>query len=167
MRTLLIGGALGALVVSLAACGGSGTSSVSERFLLRKADLWDIQVIEKNFHEALSKKDIDMMMRLWAPNATLTAGPGVTAVGKKEIRQFWIKSAAFKPENRWISDAPAYKIRITVNGDKGTVSFDCHFLDVKTRKNVVLIVAAHMEVARINGRWLVTSMLGGSSTLSP
>ena len=166
MRTLLIGGALGALIVSLAACGGAAGTSVSDRLLLRKADQWEIQEIEKAFHESLSKKDIDMMMRLWAPNATLTAGPGDTAVGKKEIRQFWLKSIGFQPENRWVSATPAYKIRMTVNGDKGTVSFDCHFLDVNSEK-VVVTVASDMEVARINGRWLVTSMVGGSSTLSP
>jgi ketosteroid isomerase-like protein len=163
MRTLLIAGALGALIVSLSACGAGGTS-VSDRLLLRKADQWEIQEIEKDFHESLSKKDIDMMMRVWAPNATLTAG--VTAVGKKEIRQFWLKNTAFLPETRWVSDTPAYKIRMTVNGDKGTVSFECHFLDVNS-ENVVVTTAADMEVARINGRWLVTSLVGGSSTLRP
>jgi len=139
---------------------------VSDRLLLEKADRWEINGIEKDFHESLSRKDIDMMMRIWAPNATLTGGPGVTAVGKKEIRKFWLKSVAFKPETRWVSDTPAYKLRLTVNGDRGTVSFDCHFVDVNS-ENVVVTTAADMEVARIDDRWLVTSMLAGSSTLSP
>ena len=58
------------------------------------------------------------MMSLWAPNATLTTGPGATAAGLDEIKRFWLEdSAAFKPETEWISDHPAYKLEITVNGD--------------------------------------------------
>ena len=72
MRTLLVGGALAVIVVSLAACGGSSTSSASEEALQRQADLWAIDQIEKNFHKATSKHDIDLMMSLWAPNATFT-----------------------------------------------------------------------------------------------
>ena len=87
MRTLLIGGALAVIVVSLAACGGSSTSSASEEALQRQADLWEIDQIEKNFHKATSKQDIDLMMSLWAPNATFTTVPGETATGTKEIRQ--------------------------------------------------------------------------------
>ena len=30
------------------------------------------------------------MMSIWAPNATLTAGPGVTRTGKKQIRDHWL-----------------------------------------------------------------------------
>ena len=41
-------------------------------------------------------KDIDQMMSLWAPNATLTVGPASTAAGLDEIRRFWLdESAAF------------------------------------------------------------------------
>ena len=57
----------------------------------------------------------------------------------------------FKPENRWLSDTPAYKIRITVNGDRGTLSFECHYIDLKTGK-AWSITRADQEVARIDGR---------------
>jgi ketosteroid isomerase-like protein len=173
MRKLLIGGAVGvlvalaALVISLAAFGGSSTSSTTEQTMQRRADLWAIDQIEKNFHRATSKHDIDLMMRLWAPNATLTVGPGQTAAGKQKIRQFWLnKSVAFEPTNRWVSETPAYKVRITVNGDRGTLHFECHYIDVKTKK-LVVAVAADQEVARINGKWLITDMVAQSATLSP
>jgi ketosteroid isomerase-like protein len=167
MRTLLIGGALGVLVISLAACGGSGANSASEQALQRQADLYAIDQIEKNFHKATSKKDIDLMMSLWAPNATFTLGPGQTAAGKTQIRQFWLeKSKAFEPTNHWVSDTAAYKIRITVNGDRGTLHFECHYIDARTHKLEVVTVA-DQDVARINGRWLITNMVGGSATLSP
>ncbi len=61
---------------SLAACDGSSTGSDTQQLLQQKADYWDIDQIEKDFHEATTTKDIDLMMSLWSPNATLTVGPG-------------------------------------------------------------------------------------------
>jgi len=108
MRILLIGGALGVVVLALAACGGSSTSSASEQAVQRQADLYAIDRIEKVFHKATSRHDIDLMMSLWAPNATFTVGPGQTAAGKQEIRKFWLeKSVAFQPSNHWVSDTAA------------------------------------------------------------
>jgi ketosteroid isomerase-like protein len=166
MRTLLIGGALVVAVASLVACGGSSTSSAPEQAVQRKADSWEIDGIEKKFHEATTKKDIRLMMSLWAPNATFTFGPGQTATGKKQIRRVFLEeSKSFLPTNYWISDHPAYKVRITVNGDRGTLHFECHYVDAKTGK-VVAATAADLDVARINGKWLITNMVGGSTTLS-
>jgi len=171
MRRLWIGGALGvlvalsALVISLAAFGGSSTSSTSEEALQRQADLYAIDQLEKKFHKATSRKNIDLMMSLWAPNATFTAG-GNIAVGKKQIRQFWLtESETFKPDNTWISGTIPYKVRTTVNGDRGTLYFECHYVDAKTGK-VEKSTAADGDVARINEKWLITSMAGGSATLS-
>lgn len=166
MRTLVIAGVLGVLVISLAACGGSSIGSTSEQSMEQQADLYAIGQIEKTFHRAMSKKNIDLMMSIWAPNATLAAGPGVTRTGKTQIRDHWLDSKPFQPTTHWISETPAYKIRVTVNGDKGTLFFECHFIDTKTDK-VVAVSGADMQVARIDGRWLATSMVGASATLSP
>jgi hypothetical protein len=163
MRALLIGCAVGVLLLSLSACGSSSASS-SEQALRREADRYEIGLIEKWWHQATSTQDIELMMSLWAPNATFTVGPGRTLTGKKQIRRFWRESKVFQPENRWLSDTSAYKIRTTVNGDRGTLYFECHYIDVKTRR-VVAVAAADEEVARINGRWLVTNLVGGSPTL--
>jgi ketosteroid isomerase-like protein len=166
VRRLLIGGALGIVLISLAACTSASGSEATEA-LQRKADFWEIDQIEKTFHEATTKKDIDLMMSLWAPSATLTAGPGVTAAGTDEIRQAWLgESLAFEPATHWISDHPAYKLEITVNGDLGTLHFECHYVDVDTEK-MALVTSADLDVARINGRWLITNMVAGSTTLSP
>jgi hypothetical protein len=70
------------------------------------------------------------------------------------------------PSNRWISETPAYKVRITVNGDRGTLFFECHYVDAKTGE-VQAVTAADGDVARINGRWLITNLAGASATLSP
>jgi ketosteroid isomerase-like protein len=165
MRTLFRPVALGALIVSLAGCAGSTGDSVSEE-TIRRADFWAISQLQHKFHRATSKKDIDLMMSLYAPNATLTI-PGRTAVGKDQIRGFWLTdSDAFRPTNRWISETPAYKIRITADGDKGTLHFECHYVDSKG-KTVVVYLTADQEVARIEGKWLITEMVVGSAALTP
>lgn len=166
MRRLLIGSALGIIVFGLAACGDSSTPSAAEQELQRKADFYEIGQIEKDFHEAMTLKNLDLMMSLWAPSATLTAGPGETATGIDEIRGFWLESALFEPTNRWISDHPAYKLEVTVNGDRGTLHFECHFVDAETSE-LALATVADLDVARINGRWLITNLVGGSTTLTP
>ena len=165
MRKLMIGATVGIALVSLAACGRASGSDATEA-LQRKADFWDIDQIERRFHESTTTKDIDEMMSLWAPNATLTVGPGETAAGVDEIRSFWLeKSVAFAPETAWISDHPAYKVEITVNGDLGTLHFECHYIGVDTEK-VAVATVADLDVARIDGRWLITNLVAGSTTLS-
>lgn len=167
MRKLVIAIGILPVTVALAACTGSGTSSPADQDLQRQADLWGIDQIEKDFHHATTLQDIDLMMTLWAPSATLTVGPGQTATGIDEIRQLFLeKSAAFQPGTHWISDHPAYKLEITVNGDRGTLHFECHYLDFDTG-SVALVTAADLDVARIDGRWLITNMVAGSTTLTP
>jgi ketosteroid isomerase-like protein len=164
MRTLFIAGALGVLVFALSACGGSSGSSASQQALERQADTYAISQIERSFHEAISKKDIDEMVGLFAPHATGTFGPGKTVTGKEQIRQVWLKSVAFKPETHWLSDHPAYKLKITVAGDRGTLHFECHFIDVDTGK-VAALTAGNLDVARIDGQWMVTNFVGSTSEL--
>ena len=41
-----------------------------------QVDRYAISEIEKDFHEAISKKDINQMMSLFAPNARARSGPG-------------------------------------------------------------------------------------------
>jgi ketosteroid isomerase-like protein len=166
MRRLVIGGALGVFLLSvvLVACGGSGTDSSGNQ-ARRFQDMWQIDQIEKNFHHATTTKDIDLMVSLYAPNATMTVGPGATAAGLDEIRQFWLtKAATFEPENHWVSDHPAYKLEITVNGDRGTLHFECHYIDIETGE-VVYATTADFDVARIDGKWLITNMVGGTTVL--
>ncbi len=166
MRRLEIGGALGIflLAVVLAACGGSGADS-SDGEVRRFQDMWEIDQIEKDFHRATTEKNIDLMMSLWAPNATMTVGPGVTASGVDEIRRFWLEdSQPFASENQWISDHPAYKLEITVDGDRGTLHFECHFVDAVTGE-VVSATAGDFDVARIDGTWLITNFVGASANL--
>jgi ketosteroid isomerase-like protein len=166
MRRPRIGFALVLIVVALAACGEANGDTASEEAVARQADYWAIGQIQKHFHEATSKKDIDLMMSLYAPNATLTI-PGRTAVGTEEIRAFWLtKSDAFRPDNHWLSETPSYKTEITANGDKGTLHFECHYVDIEG-KTVVVYLTTDQEVARIDGEWLISDMVVGSASLKP
>ena len=167
MRRLVIGSGIGFLIlgVILAACGGPSTDSGAGQNQQRVVDMWQIDQIEKQFHHATTTKDIDLMMGLFAPNATMTIGAGETASGSEEIRRFFLEeSATFTSEDTWISDHPAYKLEITVNGDRGTLHFECHYIDAKTSE-VVAVTAADFDVARIGGAWLITNMVGGSTIL--
>ena len=164
MRTLLIGGVLAILAFALSACGGSNGSSASERALEEKADIYAISQIERSFHEAISKKNIDEMAGLFAPHATGTFGPGKTVTGKEQIRQVWSKSVAFKPKTHWLSDHPAYKLKVTVDGDRGTLHFECHFIDIDTGK-VAALTAGNLDVAKIDGQWLITNFVGSTTEL--
>jgi hypothetical protein len=129
--------------------------------------MWAIDQVHKKFHEALTLKDIDLMMSLFSSNATITIGSGLTAAGREEIRRAWLEeSEAFKPANQWISDHPAYKGEITVDGERGTMHFECHLVDYTTSK-VVVIMAADADVALIDGHWLITNFVAGATTLTP
>ena len=161
-RMLMIGLTLGAFLTSC----GSGQDVASEQALQRKADIRSIEQIEVKWHKASSTKDVDLMMSLWADNATFTFADTILT-GKNEIRDFFVHDAApFQLGNHWISDTPAYKMRATVDGDKGTLYFECHYVDVKTEK-VASVVAADQTVQRIDGTWLITSAAASAPALGP
>ena len=166
MRALSIAGALVALVISLAACGGASPASAADLAIQRDADLYQITDIERKWHLATTTHDIDLMMSLWAEDATFTVASGDTLTGKEAIRTFWHDAAVFQPDTHWVSETPAYKLRATVDGDKGTLYFECHYVDAETAK-VVAVVGADQQVARINGEWLITNNVGASPMLAP
>lgn len=165
-RRLIVGVLLGVAIVSFAGC--SDPSSDSETAALQmRSDRYEIGRIEEQFHQAMTLKDIDQMMSLWAQNATLTIGPDLTAAGVDQIRQYWLtKSVAFAPETTWVSDHPAYKLQVTVNGDRGTLHFECHFVDYKSDE-VAAVTVGDLDVSRIGGRWLITNFIAGSTELAP
>ena len=164
MRTLLVGGALAALVIALSGCGASSAASGDAQETQRRGDLYEISLIERSFHESISKKNIDELVGLFAPHATGTFGPGKTVSGTRQIRRVWLKSKAFKPGTHWLSDHPAYKLKVTVDGDRGTLHFECHFIDVVTGK-VAAVTAGNLDVARIDGSWRITNFVGSTTEL--
>jgi ketosteroid isomerase-like protein len=163
MRKVLFIAGLGGLVLAVSAFGAR--SSGSGPSIQKQAALYQIDAIERVWHKAASTKNLNLMMTIWAPNATATVA-GKTVTGKAAIRQLFAKAGPFQPENHWLSDTPAYKIRTTVNGNKGTLYFECHYIDVDTGK-VATAVGADQQVQKLNGRWLITNMAAASVTLKP
>ena len=51
-----------------------------------------------------------------------------------------------------------------MNGDRGTLHFECHFIDAKTEV-VAAVTAGDSDVARIDGEWLITNFVGGTTEL--
>ena len=155
-----------ALAVLLTACGGSGKKSAAEQQAQQQSDLYAIDQIERTWHKAASTQNVDLMMSIWADDATFNLGTE-TLRGKAQIRAFWAhKAGPFQPGNHWVSDTPAFKIRTTVSGDKGTLYFECHYVDVKTRK-VVAVVGADQNVQKIGGKWLITNGASATPSLTP
>jgi hypothetical protein len=164
VKALSVGAALGALVVSLTACGGGGTNSASEQEMQRQAELYQLNQVEVAFHKAGSTHDVDLMMTLWAPGATFNFGTD-TYTGKAQIRKFFAtENAAFQPENQWLSETPPYKVRATLNGDKATLYFECHYVDVKTGEMMAVVGVDH-NLQKINGKWLLVSGFAAPATL--
>jgi ketosteroid isomerase-like protein len=151
------------LAVALVACGSSGPIGAPAADVQKQADLYAINQIEVNWHKAASTHDVDLMMSLWADNATFTTA-SQTYSGKDQIRQFFLKAAPFDPANHWVSDTPAYKSRTTVDGDKGTLYFQCDYIDIDT-KAVKITVSADQQVARVNGKWLIMTAISTTPTL--
>lgn len=162
MKRLAVLGLAAALLFT--ACGGSGKKSTAEQQLQVQADSYAIDAIEKTWHKASSTQNVDLMMSIWAPDATFNIATE-HLTGKAQIRNFFTTAGPFQPGHHWVSETPAYKIRITVNGDKGTLYFECHYVDVATGK-VVAVVAADQNVQKIDGKWLITSAAAATPKLA-
>jgi hypothetical protein len=51
-----------------------------------------------------------------------------------------------------------------VDGDKGTLYFECHEINGKTHK-LLAVVGQELDVGRIHGNWLITKSVGSSPGL--
>jgi hypothetical protein len=164
--TALLAGLL-AIPFALTACN-SGQTTVSTTELAKlqlDSDTRQIQNIEVLFHLAASTKNIPLMMSLYSDNATVTFG-GKTYTGKDQVRSFFEKAGPFQLGNHWVSDTPAYKMKVTVNKDTGTLYFECHYINADN-KTVAVVVGADQKVARINGKWLITQLIAATPVLAP
>ena len=126
------------------------------------AQLTEIYQLTANFHEARSKQDIELLMSLWAEDATLETG-GTTYSGKDEIRAFFLSSGSFT-EHR-MAFVPAFKDRIDIHGSRATLYFECHDVQLETGLMVTHLFLAGYP-AKVKGRWLFWHMIGGAAPLS-
>jgi hypothetical protein len=153
------------MVGALAGCGGSGKPSAAELLMQKQATLYQLDQIEVQFHRATSTQNLNLMMSLWAPGAVFNIDQQ-TLTGKAQIRHWFATQAgAFQPGHHWESDTPSYKLKATVNGDKATLYFECHYIDPKTA-SVVSYVAVTHQMQLIDGKWMIVDSAAKPAVLT-
>lgn len=124
-----------------------------------------IYQLQAAFHRAKTIQDIDLMMSLWAPDASLTipGNPSSPFVGLDQIRAFLLTTGSFV--HRRFSLVPSFKIQIDVHGDEAFFYEECHDIgdfDLPTR-----FIAADSYLAgtlrKVQAEWLFWIMNGGSA----
>src|SRR6516225_6883001 len=100
-------------------------------------DFMQIHNIEIVFHQAGTTKNLDLMMSLFADDATITSG-GKTYRGKDQIKAFWQAAGTFQPQNQWVAYTPAFRIKYSVEGNSAHLYFECLYVDKTANK-----IAAH------------------------
>ncbi len=129
------------------------------------ADIVQIYELQASFHRAASAKDLTLMMSLWADDATLTTGSQAYR-GKSQIRTWFANVAGpFRPQNQWVSLTPPQRVRISVQGNRASLYFECHYVDVKTGR-VKSEIAADTALVRSNGGWVIKGLRAGPASLS-
>jgi ketosteroid isomerase-like protein len=164
-RGVTVLAALTLLVAPLTACGGGSSKAGANAAGAKALDRLAITAIERKWHDAETTRNLAEIMSLWAPHATWQIDPKHTLVGKRQIRALWVENVfPLARKQHWFSDTATFRIRVTVDGDRGTLYFECHEIDEQTRK-VVAVVGQDLDVAKIAGRWLITKSTGSSPTL--
>jgi ketosteroid isomerase-like protein len=133
----------------------------------------EIYELQAAFHRAKTTQDLDLMMSLWADDATFVnnnSTPPTTYVGSDQIRSFWLTSGSFTHHR--FSLVPSYKTTIDVQGDQAFLYFECHDIgnfatgdfgdpSIKTIANDSFLAGTLMD---IGGNWLFWNMTAGSSS---
>jgi hypothetical protein len=121
--------------------------------------------LQAAFHRAKTTQDIELMMSLWAEQATLTNQGDANSpyVGSDRVRAFWLGSGSFT--HRRFSLVPSYKIQIDLRGNTGFLYFECH--DVGDYDLPSRFIASDSFLAgtirRVGGSWVFWDMTAGKS----
>ena len=125
----------------------------------------EIYQLQAAFHRAKTTADLDLMMSLWAPDATLVNQGDVSSpyVGADELRGFWARSGSFT--HRRLSLVPSFKTTIQVHGNEAYLYFECHDVgdyDLATRFFAADAFLAG-TVKNVAGSWVFWNMTAGKS----
>ncbi|MGH2721432.1 MAG: nuclear transport factor 2 family protein [Actinomycetota bacterium] len=150
----------------LTACGGAAAGVDRAREGEDRPGVAGIYQLQADVHRSGTSKDLDLLMSRWTEGARLEVA-GRTYTGKAEIRRFFATAhPAFKPDNHWVALTRSPNIRVAAQGDRGTLYFECYFVDAAT-KQVAAATSAETKVVRESGRWLLEEYLSGSVELAP
>jgi len=127
----------------------------------------DIYQLQAAFHRAKTMQDIDLMMSLWAEDATFNSqgDPNSPYVGSDSLRGFWLNSGSFK--NHRLSLVPSFKTQITLRSDDDAwLYFECH--DVGDYDQPTRAIASDTFLAgtvkNIQSKWVFWDMTAGNSS---
>jgi ketosteroid isomerase-like protein len=126
----------------------------------------EIYELQAAFHRAKTTQDLDLMMSLWAEDATYTnPTAGMSLVGSDQIRSFWQSSGSFT--HLRFSLVPSFKTTIEVHGDEAYLYFECHDVgkfDDPNKRAIVNDTFLAGTVRNIDGNWLFSDMTAGPSS---
>ena len=151
-----VGGvAVASLVPARAQVSGSATADVAHIYQLQAA-----------FHRAKTAQDIELMLSLWDPKATLKiqGDPQSPYVGTEQLRAFWLQPGSFK--TRRFSLVPSFKTRVTVRDHEASLYFECHDVadyDQPTR-NIINDTFLAGTLRNTGGKWVFYDMSAGPAT---
>src|ERR1051325_479537 len=121
----------------------------------------EIYQLQSAFHRAKSMQDVDLMMSLWAPDATLNSqgDPNSPYIGADSQKAFWLNSGSWK--SRRLSLVPSFKIQIDVRtDDEAWLYFECH--DVadyeQSTRSIIADLFMAGTVKNVDGKWLFWDM---------
>jgi ketosteroid isomerase-like protein len=166
-RDLLRAGVAGT-TVGAAALALPGLASAGDAESVQVAEIYQLQAA---FHRAKTTQDLDLMMSLWADDATfINNSTGKTYVGSDQIRTFWMGSGSFTHHR--FSLVPSYKTQIDVHGDAAFLYFECHDIGdfasgsfgdatVKTIVNDTFLAGT---LRNVHGNWVFWDMTAGPSS---
>jgi hypothetical protein len=123
-------------------------------------DFMGLHRVEIIFHTAASTKNIDLMMSLFADDATLVVG-GKSYAGKDHVRGYFAAVAgSFQPQNEWVAYTPAQRFRFEAQGDNAHLYFECLYVDARA-KEIKVHSFSDDNLVRVEGKWLIKEMKAG------
>ena len=142
------------LVLGLLCISGYALAAQNEH----PEDFMRMHMIESTWHQAATNKNVDLMMSLFADDASFTNG-GKTYTGKAQIRQFWQAAKPFQPQSQLVGYTPPYRLKYDLEGDSGHLYFECLYVDNGT-KQIVSHVGVNADLIRVDGNWLIKEAKG-------
>ena len=166
LRKGAAGSALGAVALAVPGLANAGVSHGSEQ-------IGEIYELQAAFHRAKTTQDLDLMMSLWAEEATFTNHTPtgtMTFNGADQIRSFWQGSGSFK--NHRFSLVPSYKTTIQLHGNQAFLYFECHDIgnfdsgsfNDPTKKTIINDTYLAGTLRNIGSDWVFWDMTAGSSS---
>ena len=168
LRKGMVGAALGTVALAVPGLAQADVSHGSEQ-------IGEIYELQAAFHRAKTTQDLDLMMSLWADDATFTytgTSPATVYTGSDQIRSFWQGSGSFTHHR--FSLVPSYKTTIEVNGNEAFLYFECHDIgdfstpifenDPNHPKTIVNDTYLAGTLRNVQGNWVFYNMTAGPSS---